>query len=171
MKRLAILMFLVVATLTQAQSSTRPVVLSWTASTASTVTGYSIFSCAVATGGTSCTPSVTGIPLTTVTGVTYTTTEDAACDEAQRGAQRLPFGSGKPGSRRSGNERPLPRFGGRLRLSRIRHAGGSGTSHPEVRHRIRPTYSRVRMGPRWPGARGIAIPPGSPNEAFAMGGV
>jgi len=77
MKRLAILIFLVVTTLMQAQSGTRPVVLSWTASTASTVTGYSIFSCTVATGGTSCTPSVTATPLTTVTGVTYTATEPA----------------------------------------------------------------------------------------------
>jgi Peptidase M15 len=46
-----------------------------------------------------------------------------------------------------------------------------GASHLEVRHRIRPTYPRVRLGPRWPGARGLVIPPRSLDEALARGGV
>ncbi len=49
--------------------------------------------------------------------------------------------------------------------------GESGASYLEVRCRIRPTDPRVRLGPRWPGATGIVVPPGSPDKAFAIGGV
>lgn len=69
-------LFLLVASLCScalAQGTTRPVVLTWTASTSTTVTGYSVFVCTVPTGGTSCTPDVTGTPLATVSGLTYTT--------------------------------------------------------------------------------------------------
>jgi hypothetical protein len=73
MRKLVLLLLIAVPLAAGAQS--RPVVLSWTASTSSTVTGYSVYSCAVASGGTSCTPSVAGTPLATVTGTTYTTSE------------------------------------------------------------------------------------------------
>lgn len=57
-----------------AQSASRPVVLSWTPSTSSGVTGYAIYRCIVASGGTSCAPSTTGTPLATASGTTYTDT-------------------------------------------------------------------------------------------------
>ncbi len=53
-----------------AQAATRPVVLTWVASTSSGITGYSIYRCTVS--GTTCTPNLNGTPLATVTGLTYT---------------------------------------------------------------------------------------------------
>ncbi len=47
----------------------------------------------------------------------------------------------------------------------------SDVEYDQVRCRIRPTDPRVRLGPRWPGATGIVVPPRSPDEAFAIGGV
>jgi len=58
-----------------AQAATRPVVITWTASTSTSVTGYSVFTCTVASGGTSCTPSLTGTPAASVSGTTATLTE------------------------------------------------------------------------------------------------
>jgi hypothetical protein len=76
MKRaLALVGILLAAMLPAAAAQSRNVVLSWTASTSSGVTGYEVFGCTVASGGTSCTPSTTGTPLATVTGATYTISE------------------------------------------------------------------------------------------------
>lgn len=68
---LAVCLFIFGA-LAQAQAATRPVVLTWTASTSTSVTGYSIFRCTPVSPNTACTPSTTGTPLATVTGTTYT---------------------------------------------------------------------------------------------------
>lgn len=57
-----------------AQAATRPVVLTWTASTSSSVTGYAVYSCTVPSGATSCTPTMTGTP-NVVTGTTFTIQE------------------------------------------------------------------------------------------------
>lgn len=57
-----------------AQTPTRSVVLSWTASTSTSVTGYSVYSCTVAAPASSCTPSLTGTPVTT-SGTTLTLSE------------------------------------------------------------------------------------------------
>lgn len=55
-----------------AAQTTRPVVLTWVASTSSSVTGYNIFRCTVVPPAIACTPAVTGTSIGTVTGVTYT---------------------------------------------------------------------------------------------------
>jgi hypothetical protein len=70
---LAICLFIFGA-LAQAQAATRPVVLTWTASTSTTVTGYAVFRCAPVSPNTSCTPVTTGTPLASVSGTTYTDT-------------------------------------------------------------------------------------------------
>ena len=72
LKWFAVLLFLALPLMAQ---SSRPVVLTWNASPSSGITGYSVYACTVPTSGTSCTPSLTGTPLATVTGLTYTTTE------------------------------------------------------------------------------------------------
>lgn len=64
------LFLLLFCPLLNAQAS-RPVSVTWTASTSSSVTGYSVFRCTVPAGQTSCTPSVTGAPLKTVTGTSF----------------------------------------------------------------------------------------------------
>jgi hypothetical protein len=75
MKRLLFAVsFAAFSVFSMAQAATRTVVLSWTASTSTSVTGYSVYSCTVPAGGTSCTPSITGTG-TSVTGTTYTVQE------------------------------------------------------------------------------------------------
>lgn len=56
----------------RAQAATRPVVLTWTASTSSSVTGYAVLRCATISPATACTPNPTSTPLATVSGTTYT---------------------------------------------------------------------------------------------------
>lgn len=58
-----------------AQAATRPVIVTWGPSSATSVTGYNLFRCTVATGQTTCVPSITGTPLngtTLISGVSYT---------------------------------------------------------------------------------------------------
>lgn len=58
----------------RAQAATRPVVLTWTASTSNSVTGYAVLRCATISPATACTPNPTSTPLATVSGTTYTDT-------------------------------------------------------------------------------------------------
>lgn len=52
---------------TFAQTTSRPVTLSFSASPSSDVTSYKIFSCQVVSPATTCTPDATGIPVATPT--------------------------------------------------------------------------------------------------------
>lgn len=60
MKKLLVLLIVVVSVSAMAQS--RPVAITWTASTSSSVSGYNVYGCTVTTGN-SCTPNITGTPL------------------------------------------------------------------------------------------------------------
>lgn len=72
MKKFILLVILLSALASVAQS-TRPAVVTWTASTSTDVTGYAIFRCTVVAPATSCSPILTGAPLATVTsGLTFT---------------------------------------------------------------------------------------------------
>src|SRR6266700_8058487 len=71
MKR-AFLVFFALSLSALAQAATRPVVLNWTASTSTSVTKYSIYGCTAVSPATSCTPDITGTPIATVSGLTYT---------------------------------------------------------------------------------------------------
>src|SRR5579863_5122829 len=68
-----VLVVLVLCVATLAQAGTRPVNFTWTAPSGGGVTNYTIYSCTVATGGTSCTPSTSGTPLGTVTTTSFST--------------------------------------------------------------------------------------------------
>lgn len=70
-----ILIILVLCVATLAQATTRSVNLSWAAPVGGGVTNYTIYSCTVPIGGTSCTPNVNGTPLGTVTTTSFSTTE------------------------------------------------------------------------------------------------
>lgn len=59
---------------TAAAQAQRQVVLTWTASTSTSVTGYNVFRCSVPSGGTTCTPVLTGTPLGSASGTTFTDT-------------------------------------------------------------------------------------------------
>lgn len=76
MKRLRVLplFFIALVVSAHAQAATRPVILTWTASPSTSVVGYNLFRCAVASGGSTCTPSATSTPLNTtpVSALTYT---------------------------------------------------------------------------------------------------
>lgn len=58
---------MIAAVSAQAQAATRPVVLNFTASTSSSVTGYAVFRCTVVSPATTCTADVTGTPIGSVT--------------------------------------------------------------------------------------------------------
>lgn len=70
MKELAI--FLLMSVSLSAQAATRSVILTWTASTSTTVTGYSVYRCTVVSPATTCTPNVSGTAIGTSTGTSYT---------------------------------------------------------------------------------------------------
>ena len=73
LKQVLVVIVLCIATL--AQAGTRAVNLTWVAPAGGGVTNYTIYACTVPTGGTSCTPSVTGTPVGTVTTTSFSTTE------------------------------------------------------------------------------------------------
>lgn len=75
MKRIILAFALVLASSLAMAAQSRPVVITWTASTSASVTGYAIYSCTVPSGGTSCTPSTSGTPLATVTTTTFAISE------------------------------------------------------------------------------------------------
>jgi len=75
MLRVVLLLLPALAISALAQAASRNVVLSWSASPSTSVTGYSIYICTVASGGTSCTPNLTSTPLCTVAGLTCTVLE------------------------------------------------------------------------------------------------
>lgn len=69
MKRTLFVLALIVGIFTLpalAQAATRPIVLTWTASQSSSVTGYSLYYCSNSTG-TACIPVTTGTPAQTFT--------------------------------------------------------------------------------------------------------